>query len=293
VLPDADTNRLTRVTNPPRFIVSPSMLVLPPLTADAATSSAGDWREELAAQGRIWRRHWQHQLRTPWRFRGDWPVAVPLVVMAVLTLIFCATSLDQTVAGWFYQPSSGTWPWEFCLSCTAFYRLGVFPPFLLAICGIAMLVGGRWLEPTGSVQRAGLFLVLLMAVAPGLIVNIGLKEFWGRARPHQVREFGGRHSYSMLAQPGSLPTGNSSFPSGHAAIAFYMIAPGFLVSRRRPQWATWWFLGGTAFGLCMSASRVMQGAHFASDVVWGGAIVYFTGVLLSRLLLSDSSRAGG
>ena len=152
-----------------------------------------------------------------------------------------------------------------------------------------MFCGGRFLEPTGTLQRAGLFLALLMLIGPGLIVNVGFKEFWGRPRPNQIQTFGGQFQYAEVGSWGRLPHGNSSFPSGHAAMAFYMMAPGFLAGRRRPKLAAKLFALGAIFGLCMAASRVIQGAHFASDVIWGGAIVYFTGAILSRLILRSAS----
>ena len=38
--------------------------------------------------------------------------------------------------------------------------------------------------------RATAFLLLALALGPGLIVNTALKDHWGRARPSQVVEFG-------------------------------------------------------------------------------------------------------
>ncbi len=34
----------------------------------------------------------------------------------------------------------------------------------------------------------------------------------------------------------------------------------------------------------MGLGRVVQGRHFPSDVLWSGAIVYFTGLILAYLL---------
>jgi membrane-associated PAP2 superfamily phosphatase len=39
----------------------------------------------------------------------------------------------------------------------------------------------------------------------------------------------------------------------------------------------------------MGATRVVQGGHFTSDILWAGGIVYLTGALLARWLLCDPS----
>jgi lipid A 4'-phosphatase len=238
---------------------------------------------------KAWQAGWRRRLRTPWSYRTRWPVFWPLAVLGLLTLAFRLTPLDLLISGWFYDAETAKWPWFFSAPCTAFYRLGIYPPFVLVSIGGGLMIAGRWIDGTDSLPRAGLFLVLLMVIGPGLIVNVGLKEYLGRARPHQVREFGGRYAYSPMGTPGPLEDGNSSFPSGHAAIAFYMMGPGFLVSRRRPGLAWKLFLGGAAYGVCMAATRVIQGGHFASDVIWAGGIVYLLGVILARLVLREES----
>lgn len=275
------------------FHLTPVVQAAVSAPADIAGVDQAAWPETIAYQIRVWRRQWQHQLRTPWTFQTDWPIVWPLALLACLTLVCRWSDLDVVISRWFYDPAAHEWPWFFSLPCTAFYRLGIFPPFLLAISGCVMLLGGGLLETTGTLRRAGLFLVLLMIIGPGLIVNVGFKEFWGRPRPNQIAEFDGKFQHAAVGSPGNLPHGNSSFPSGHASIAFYMMAPGFLAGKRRPQLAARLLVGGLIFGLCMSASRVIQGAHFASDVIWAGAIVYFTGVALSRMILQDWSRRPG
>lgn len=74
----------------------------------------------------------------------------------------------------------------------------------------------------------------------------------------------------------SLP--NSSFPSGHASVAFFLMGLGFVVSPNRSWLRRGFFVGGIAYGLAMGFTRVLQGGHFISDVLWAGAIVYFVAV---------------
>lgn len=233
---------------------------------------------------------WRQRLNSPWSFETRWWVIFPAVLLFAATLLFRNTDLDLKISSWFYDQSSREWAWFFWGPCTTFYRKGIYPPFLLGGCGGIMFVYGLWFRAAKSWRRAGLFLVLLMAIGPGLIVNLVFKTHWGRARPHEVQEFGGRHPYSPVGTPGPMLNRNSSFPSGHAALAFYMIAPAFLVGRKRPQLATVLFILGILYGLGMSLTRVAQGGHFASDVLWSGGIMYLVAAILAKRLLTDDPR---
>lgn len=41
---------------------------------------------------------------------------------------------------------------------------------------------------------------------------------------------------------------------------------------------------GIVYGTLMGMSRMARGAHFASDVIWAGGIIYYTGMALYFLL---------
>ena len=45
------------------------------------------------------------------------------------------------------------------------------------------------------------------------------------------------------------------------------------------------FLGfGLSFGVLVGFSRMLQGGHYLSDVLWAGGLVYLCGVILSWIL---------
>lgn len=46
---------------------------------------------------------------------------------------------------------------------------------------------------------------------------------------------------------------------------------------------------GLLYGLIVGLGRVAQGRHFASDVLWAAAVVYFAGCALDYLLLAKTS----
>jgi membrane-associated PAP2 superfamily phosphatase len=136
-----------------------------------------------------------------------------------------------------------------------------------------------------------LFLAALLALGPGLAVNGVLKPYWSRPRPKEIKAFGGTQEYISVWQRGPLGVGKS-FPSGHASMGFYLMAPAFVLYRRRPRWALAFLLLGLAGGAVIGLGRVAQGQHFPSDVLWAGGLVYLSGVLLRYLFHLASPRIG-
>lgn len=221
-------------------------------------------------------------------FAAGWPVVWPAIFLLIFTAIFRWTNADTAISNLFYDRDIQQWTWFFHTGCTLFYRCGIYPAFVLFGIGIVMLHFGR-VAKRWNVFRAGLFLIMLFVIGPGIIVNHGFKNHWGRPRPHQIQEFSGPHAFVPVGTPGTLQQNNSSFPSGHAAVAFYLIGPAFLASPRHRGLSTKMMLCGLIFGGGMALVRVMQGGHFMSDVVWSAAVVYFTAVILSAVILRPTA----
>lgn len=119
------------------------------------------------------------------------------------------------------------------------------------------------------------YLLLLLIVGPGLVVNSGLKEEWGRARPKQISEFGGTKQFTPALQPANQCQSNCSFVSGHAAMGFYLMGMAWITQRRR------WLLAGIALGALVGGGRILQGGHFFGDVVFSFWAVYFSAALIA------------
>ena len=116
----------------------------------------------------------------------------------------------------------------------------------------------------------------------GLLINAGVKEHWGRARPIQVSEFGGHKHFSLALVPADQCDHNCSFVSGHAASGFVLMAVGLMGSvatRRR------WFWIGMAWGAVASLMRIAQGGHFLSDTLFAGVAIWGSGWIVRELWL--------
>lgn len=213
-------------------------------------------------------------------------------VAPALLLLFSAliwlTDADLRLARFVYDehigwPGVHRFPWDFI------YDYAVIPAFVLFGLSLFILLAGTVVKSLKFYRRHTLFLVLLLLIGPGLLINVLLKDNHGRARPREVIEFGGNYEFGQIWERGETGK-NSSFPSGHSSVGFYMIAPWFLLRRQKQSQGLAWLVGGIGFGSLIGTARILQGGHFLSDVLWSGGLVYITGELLILLLVPDKSQ---
>lgn len=217
------------------------------------------------------------------------PLAWPAALLVVFSILTWLTDSDLQVASWFFDGRSLTdtqfnpWPHSQVTPWYEIYHAGVYPALALALWAIGRIVLG-WFVAKPYHDRPGWFLLAALVIGPGLIVNVGLKDHFGRPRPYEVVEFGGTRPFLRLGVAEWGGPHNSSFPSGHAAAAFFVMTPGlayWLTNRRR---ASIWLVVGLIWGSVMGMTRLVQGGHFLSDVVWSAGLVYLVGALLSRMI---------
>ena len=205
-----------------------------------------------------------------------------VVGLLLVSLVFRLTDLDLRLASMIPRSATG-WPvgdqifWHFL------YVWAPVPAFVLAGVALLGLLAGFFVPRLASCRRKTVFILLLLALGPGLVVNVLLKDQLGRARPREVIEFGGSHQFTQCWQLGTTGA-NSSFPSGHAAIAFFLMAPWFVLRDQKKGVAAGFLTGGLVFGSLVGIARMLQGGHFATDIFWAGGLVYLTGGMLALAL---------
>jgi lipid A 4'-phosphatase len=119
--------------------------------------------------------------------------------------------------------------------------------------------------------RAAIFLIATLALGPGLITNLVLKDHWGRPRPIDVQQFGGDYRFKPWWDPRGNCPNNCSFVAGEPSGAFWTLAPAALAP---PPLQAAAYGGALAFGVALGAFRMAAGAHFFSDVVFAGVLMY-------------------
>ena len=109
----------------------------------------------------------------------------------------------------------------------AFYGL---PIAVMAYFCVALLAKGRVALPGAAwIDGRGLaFMALSMALGPGLVVNVGLKDHWHRPRPVQIVEFGGPMEFRPIWRGDGACKTNCSFPSGEVSSSTWLLAPASL-----------------------------------------------------------------
>ncbi len=209
-------------------------------------------------------------------------VLLPIAILAIATGFFRLTDADRVVSQWAYHNSTNPWPWAHTQLCDFIYSYGTLPGIFLGVAGLAVGLAGSVWHRLRPYRRAGFFLAAMLALGPGLMVNGILKPRWCRPRPCQTAEFGGNQEFVSVWSMGTFDQ-CKSFPSGHASMGFLLMAPAFLLYRRRRQLAAGFVFLGLVAGMALGVTRILQGGHFLSDVVWAAGMIYLTGLVLVGL----------
>jgi lipid A 4'-phosphatase len=92
-----------------------------------------------------------------------------------------------------------------------------------------------------------------------------------------VQEFGGDRAFLSPFAPEAGQVDGHSFVSGHASVGFYFF--GFALLSRRRRWLLLPVIAGSVIG----ATRIAQGGHFASDVLFSGWVEWYFTIFLYAL----------
>ena len=126
-----------------------------------------------------------------------------------------------------------------------------------------------------------LIAILTALLGPLFVVNLVLKEYWGRPRPWQTVTFGGEHPFVLPGDITSYCDTNCSFVSGEASAAFWMLILSlYFTGNKRIRFAI--FAAIVALGIAFL--RIAFGRHYLSDVVMAGMINWIVFAFVIGLL---------
>jgi membrane-associated PAP2 superfamily phosphatase len=202
---------------------------------------------------------------------------VALAIGVVAGLVFgLMPALDLRVAAVFHavaDANGNAFAWRLSPTLMVVHNIALKAGFILLVPVVAAIVW-KLIAPRRRMlisARASVFLILTMLLGPGLLVNVALKDHWGRPRPIDVTQFGGSEHFVPWWDPRGDCPNNCSFVSGDVSTTAWTFAPAALVPG---PWQPLAFAGAFALTAFMAAIRVMAGAHFPSDVIFAGVFSY-------------------
>ncbi len=208
---------------------------------------------------------------------------LPLIIWLCITPF--TPRIDLALSHYFYSDSTKHF------ASNAFYQwvynYGAWPGLFLAVSALVVLILSFFIHAWQKWRSSALLLVLTCAIGSGLVVHAILKENWGRPRPRQITEFGGQLNFRPYYVPyfAKQPEKTKSFPSGHSSMGFYflvLVVLGYTLKNKSLI-----YMGAICtllFGTLLSLTRVAQGGHFFSDVLFSGLIMWWCALSINWLL---------
>jgi lipid A 4'-phosphatase len=211
-------------------------------------------------------------------------LGIVLAVAAAVGVVFGVhANFDIDLSRLFFDPDLGLFPaggepFEQMSRQLArgLITLIVMPSFI-AIVGKLVLPNRRMLV-SGS---TALFLTLTLAIGPGLITNLILKDHWGRSRPIDIQAFGGTDRFTAWWDPSGPCPNNCSFVAGEPSGAFWTLA---VAAVAPPQWRVVAYGAAVIFGIAIGVLRMAAGGHFFTDVAFAGVFMYLVAWVMHGLI---------
>ncbi len=172
----------------------------------------------------------------------------------------------------------------------SFYTTALIPGQMVTVLALFILLLSYVMVRARKWRLHALYLILTLALGAGFITHTLLKDNWGRPRPRQVIEFGGIQEFRPLWKPNFFhqPEPSKAFPCGHCTMGFFFFTFIFLGRRfKKPLlWASGLFLS-LFLGIGIGLSRIAQGGHFFSDVLFSALIMWLTAAAMDWLLYEE------
>ncbi len=203
-----------------------------------------------------------------------------LILFFGCVFVTAGPSLDLFISGLFYYGASQFALQSFDLASILFRDI-LLPLILiyiliLPIIGRLFKIDKIFFNYKFSIKEIVL-LWISQIISVLIFVNLILKNFWARARPNDVVEFGGKESFSPWFEISNACETNCSFVSGDASVGFSFIIL-YLITKKIIFLYTS-FIIGFVFGLI----RIMAGGHFLSDIFFAGFFIVILNIILFEL----------
>lgn len=127
------------------------------------------------------------------------------------------------------------------------------------------------------------FTLIGMIIGPiigcGLIANYYFKDQWGRARPINIEEFGGKKIYTPPFVVSDQCLKNCSWISGEASAAFSFLTGLFLLKKKILLKVCFYF------GILVIFGRLAMGGHFLSDNLFAAIFMIYLALIYRACII--------
>ncbi|MDD2760621.1 MAG: phosphatase PAP2 family protein [Methylomonas sp.] len=188
------------------------------------------------------------------------------------TALFWATPLDTQMAALFYH--DGDWPYRHGAWIKILYDYAFPFTVVSGLAALTVSIAGHYHHYTRRFRRRALYILLVIALGPGVVVNLVVKDHWGRPRPLHTQAFGGEYAYVPPLKIGHTP--DKSFVCGHCSVGYAFFALYFLSQNHKAVY----FSLALILAWTMGFTRMTSGSHFLSDILWSGYLVFLVAYAL-------------
>jgi membrane-associated PAP2 superfamily phosphatase len=218
------------------------------------------------------------------RFLRANPIAACLLLVAVASAAFLVfPGVDLWFSDLFYRAKGGFWLRR--NDALGFLRASndvlIAAVVVVLIASVAVKLA-RPDRPSPVPPNIVVFLLSTLVLGPLLLVNVILKNSWGRPRPVEVDLFGGEAPYVEVWRITDWCADNCSFVSGEASSAIWLVAVALVLPKSVRAPAT---VVAIAYALLLSLNRIAFGGHFLSDVIISFGLTLFVVAVVHRVVI--------
>jgi len=207
-------------------------------------------------------------------------ILIILFLTVIFTFPFWITNFDIKIQQLFYE--NNVWKYQNSPFVIFIYDYAIYPALILGIVSIFIFGFSFILEKLQKYKKEAIIILLTLLLGPGLIVNVICKNYTGRPRPRDIVEFNGNWKYKNVCEFG-IPGKGHSFPCGHASMGFVFYSLYVILREKKKFSAYLWLAFAIIFGFLIGVARMMQGAHFLSDVVWAAGLTFISAEIAAPL----------
>ena len=205
---------------------------------------------------------------------------VLIVFFILATFVTVGSSLDLYISSLFYYGDK-----QFLIQSyypvSIFFRKILLPLILIYVFVLPLVLQFFPLKKIYFGYKFSISEIIYIwisgAVTMLLVVNVLLKNMWGRVRPNDVSYFNGFQDFTPWYKISDACSSNCSFVSGDSSVGFFLIVFYFITKKNAYLYL------GLILGSLLGFIRIAAGGHFFSDIIFSQIVVTVT-ILMSFVL---------